>query len=323
LQGIPGVTAVTFASDVPMDFWRNAPTTYRRDDIQTDPIEARPAWAHIGYFRLLGIPLIDGRDFDSGDQSDSPRVAIVNQEAARRLWPGENPLGKTLVGDASYFFRRKWPRMTVVGVVGDIRDNGLRLAPQPIVWVPALQVHYSFGSVLVQSTRSADSLFPEIVNRIRALYPETTIDPLNYFSLDRLVRDSVWQLNYSVLLLAGLAGLALLVSSVGVYGVLSYTVRQRTREIGLRIALGAERSQVVGMILRQGLSIAVPGVIIGIVAAMGLTRFLGSLLYGVEPLDKLTFAFVAMVMMAAAFLASYLPARRATKVDPMATLRHE
>jgi ABC-type antimicrobial peptide transport system permease subunit len=211
--------------------------------------------------------------------------------------------------------------MTVVGVVGSVREDGLREPPRPIVYEAARQTPKSWGSILAKSFQDRNSLLSAIVHRIRERFPEVAVYVQQSKSLDRAVRDSVWELNYSMLLLTGLAGLAFLVSSVGVYGVISYSGQQRTREIGLRIALGAERSQVVGMILRQGLFIAVPGVVIGLIAAAGLTHILGSLLYGVEPLDWLTFALVAVVMMAAALLASYLPARQAAKLDPTAALR--
>ncbi len=174
---------------------------------------------------------------------------------------------------------------------------------------------------MVRSARSPDSLFPEIVSSLRAIDPAVTILEPGYHVLDDVVWDSTWQLNYTMILLAGLAGLSLLISAIGVYGVLSYTVRQRTREIGLRLAIGADRAQVLRMILRQGLSIAAVGIVVGLVLSAGLTRFLGSLLYGVEPVDALTFALVAAVMLAAAFLASYLPAAKAAGLDPTAALR--
>ena len=176
---------------------------------------------------------------------------------------------------------------------------------------------------MVRSARSPDLLYREIVKTLQTLDPAVTILEPGYQVLDDVVWDSTWKLNYTMILLAGLAGLAVFISAIGVYGVLSYSVRQRTREIGLRVALGAERPQVLKMVLRQGLSIAATGVVLGLVVAAGLTRFLGSLLHGVEPLDAPTFGTVALMLMAAAALASYIPARRAAKIDPMAALRHE
>lgn len=158
---------------------------------------------------------------------------------------------------------------------------------------------------------------------LQAIDPAVTIEEPGYQVLDDLVWDSTWELNYTMVLLAALAGLALLISAIGVYGVLGYTVRERTREIGLRLAVGAGRDQVLRMVLRQGMGIGVAGVVTGVALSAGLSRLFGGLFYGVEPPDTATFAIVAAVMLAAAFLASYLPAAKAASLDPTAALRHE
>ena len=321
LQGVPGVTAFSFASHVPMLFPRQADAFYSPEGKESDPKGGHVAvfaWADTEYFNLLGIPLIGGRVFDGQDLRGAIPVAVLSKEAARRLWPGESPIGRKLYRERRGI--REAGSLTVVGVVGDVQDEGLGKTSLPVVYEAAAQVPWPSGSVLIRTTGSNDRLAADVAARLHDLYPETRLYDGSYQTLDYLARDSIWQLNYSMLLLTGLAGLALLVSAVGVYGVLSYTVRQRTREIGLRMALGAAPSEMLRMVLRQGFSMAATGIVIGIIAAAGLTRFLGSLLYGVEPLDGPTFALVAVVMMAAALLASYLPARQAAKLNPTAAL---
>ena len=320
LGRIPGVTGVASSYWPPIGPPNRSVRWIERSGDKAELVTVVGNAVGQDYFRVLGIPLIEGRHFDLRDQAGATRVAIVSAEAARRFWPGESALDKTLRNseDPNVVYAR---RSTVIGVVGDVRAGGLQQQPEPIVYVT--QAQGGFGAVywMVRSARSPDSLFPEIVSSLRAIDPAVTILEPGYHVLDDVVWDSTWQLNYTMILLAGLAGLSLLISAIGVYGVLSYTVRQRTREIGLRLAIGADRAQVLRMILRQGLSIAAVGIVVGLVLSAGLTRFLGSLLYGVEPVDALTFALVAAVMLAAAFLASYLPAAKAAGLDPTAALR--
>ena len=320
LEGIPGVEAVALGGGHRLT-GGDTSASYLTSKAGAAAI-AHSAFresADTRLFQLLGIPLIAGRSFDTGDRADSPPVAIVSQEAAKQFWPGQDPVGKKLFRERDG--KAEEPGMTIVGVVGDVREDGLGVDPHPVVYQPTTQ--WRGWTFLFKTARDPNPLYPEIIARMRAVFPDTIPFPVHYERLDHLMRDSTWQLNYAALILSVLAGLALLVSAVGVYGVLSYTVRQRTREIGLRLALGAERPQVLKVVLRHGLSIGAAGVVLGLVAAAGLTRFLGSLLYGVEPLDVSTFAGVAVVLLAAALLASYIPARRAASVDPMAALRHE
>ncbi len=322
LAGIPGVEAVARSGGLFLTGGQRT-VSYRTAKGEGAAADAHLAFrksASVGFFEMLGIPLLAGRPFDKGDQADSAPVAIVSQEAAKQFWPSEDPIGRTLFVERNG--KVEEPGMTVVGVAGDIREDGLTVDPHPAVYRPTT-LQRGGTAFLLKTSRDPSPLYSEIIARTRAVLPDHISFPAHYDRLDRLVSDSIWRLSYSAMLLSGLAGLALLVSAVGVYGVLSYRVRQRTREIGLRLALGADRPQLLKMVLRQGLSIAATGVVLGLIAAAGFTRFLGSLLYGVEPMDGPTFAGVAFVLLAAALLASYIPARRAASVDPMAALRHE
>jgi len=272
------------------------------------------------YFAAMGIPLEEGRIFGAMDRSDGLPAAIVNQEAARRFWPGEDPLGKRLKwGDINS--RNVW--LQVVGVVGDVRINGMDEPPPPVVYMSTTQdLRYIYGlHLIVRTDGKPSTVAPGVISAIRDVNPEAVIRDVR--EVQGYVDDWIWERSLAMHLLAGLAGLALLLASVGVYGVLSHAVSERTREIGIRMALGAGRRTVIGAVLRQGLTIAGIGLILGLALAMMLTRFLRSLLYEVEPLDPATFAISAGALLIAALLASYIPARRAARVDPAVALRCE
>lgn len=322
LERVPGVDSVAMSYVPPIGPAKGEVKWIERSGGKTDPVSVLGNMVGRDYFQVLGIPLLEGRHFDDRDTPDVPRVAIVSAEAARHFWPGESALGKTFrrSEDPNSRIPRRW---TVIGVVGDVRAGGLGLRPQPIIYETQTQGFFSAAYWMVRSARSPDSLFPEVVKSLQAIDSAVTIQEPGYHVLDDVVWDSTWELNYTMILLAGLAGLALLISAVGVYGILSYMVRQRTREIGLRLAVGADREQVLRMVLRQGMGIGAAGVAAGLALSAGLGRFFGSFLYGVEPLDSVTFAVVAIVMLSAVFLASYLPAANAANLDPTVALKHE
>ena len=315
---LPGVAGVTTGGQ-PMDtvFASRRPFTVKGSGIGSTIPEALQTEVDWNYFEVLGVPLLRGRRFGSQDREDTRPVVIVSQETARRGWPGEDPLGKQLKRGLP---ESESPWATVVGVVGDIRQSGLDRAPAPALYWPGGKAG-SGGRMIVRTRGDPLALVPAIRNTFHEIDPAGALTWVR--ALDDVVRDSVWQLNYSMILMGSLAALSLLLAMVGVYGLLSYSVRMRTREIGLRMALGAERRQILATVMKQGLARVAVGVASGLLIAAGLTRFLSSLLFGVEPLDLLTFAGVALALMTAACLASYFPARRAAKVDPMVALRHE
>ena len=322
LLALPGVRDVAFnmanGHDVMQPFYDYRPFGVYRDGNPSDePCPAVIRFVSRNYFDFMGIPILGGRGFDSSDRLDSPPVMVVSRQAARTCWHGADPIGS----EVRWFSDAK---VRVVGLTSDVRDNGIDKDPTPVVYRPYAQEAGRFLALMVHTDGDPADLAPSIREVVREV--DSGPNPTRFGvpkTLQNLVRDSAWRLNYSTMMLGGLAGLSLLLAAVGVYGVLSQAVRQRTREIGLRMALGAEKSQVQRMMLRQGLAPVCVGLAIGILAAAGVTRFLGSLLYGVEPLDAPTFAGVALVLLASALLASYIPARRAASVDPMAALRHE
>jgi ABC-type antimicrobial peptide transport system permease subunit len=241
----------------------------------------------------------------------------VSQEFARRYFAGGDPAGKRLRWRGS---KPDAPWFQVVGVVGDVREDGMDRPPQPYVYFPAKQSGFA-GYLALRGRSDPMKLLPLVRRAVRNADPHATI--YRPRRMADVVRDSTWRLNYSAMLLGGLAGLSLLLAVVGVYGVLSFSVRERTQEIGVRMALGGARPQILGMVLKHGLSLAGAGVALGLGAAALVTRFLKTLLYGVTPLDLATFVAVAVALLGAAFLASYLPAERATRLQPMRALRHE
>jgi putative ABC transport system permease protein len=286
-----------------------------KGETNLQPLRARQARVAANYFKVLGIPLLQGRVFGPEDRKETIPVAIVSQSAARKFWPTASPLGKQLRNSDM----EEW--LTVVGVVGDVRDDGLDQPPVPRVYWAASQQSVAKGEVILRTSMDMRALMPVIRERIRSVDSSCFIR--GPWSLSHVVRDSIWRVNYSMLLLVGLAGLSLILALVGIYGVLSWTVRERLREIGLRMALGADRLQVLWLVVRQGLMIVLMGIALGLMMATGLTRYLQSLLFGVEPTDWITFLLVSLSVLITALVASYIPAYRATRVDPMRALRCE
>jgi putative ABC transport system permease protein len=274
------------------------------------------------YFRMFGMRLLRGRDFTDRDVKDAPGVVIISEAFARRYWPDQNPLGKTVTlgrGDNAQ-------TCEVIGVVSDVRDNELKVAPQPKVYVPYLQVpvpeHLLCMSLLVRTASKPLKLANAIRSQIWAVDSDQPL--VDVMPLEQLITsENVAGPRFRTFLLAAFAGLALVLALVGIYGVVSYTVAQRTHEIGIRVALGADQKSVLKLVIGQGLLLVGGGLGCGLVAALGLTRLLSSLLYEVSPTDPVTLVAVSLMLGCAALLACYIPARRATKVDPIVALRYE
>ncbi len=265
------------------------------------------------YLRTMGIPARKGRDFTTRDRRDAPLVAIINEALARRHFPNEDPLGKRL--------RRGSAKLTIVGVVGDVRHGGLEAEPEPEMYVPLLQEPDPVLSLVVRSDLEPGPLATAIKRELWTIEKEVVVYDIS--AMEQIISDSVWQPRLNTLLLGSFAILAVLLAGVGIYGVVSDSVAQRTREIGIRVALGAEPRDVLAMVIRQGLGMVAAGTALGILAAFWLTRLLSNLLYGVTATDPATFAGMSALLVAVAVAACYIPARRATKVDPMVALRYE
>ncbi|PYU92992.1 MAG: permease [Acidobacteria bacterium] len=273
-----------------------------------------------GYFRALGIPLLQGRSFDDHDSAQAQPVAIVSDSVARRFWPKGDAPGKRI----SLGWQGS-PWYSVVGVARDVRQMGPQKEAPLAIYVPYSQAPRDFFLSFMTVVARTDSDPLSMANTLRRAVQ--TVDPdiplFNVASMEQLVYKSVASPRFNALLLACFAALALTLAVVGIYGVMSYSVAQRTHEIGIRIALGAQQEDVLKLVVSQGLRLTLIGEVAGILGALGLTRFLSSLLYSVKPSDPLTFVVVSLGLAGVALLASYVPARRATKVDPMAALRYE
>jgi putative ABC transport system permease protein len=268
------------------------------------------------YFQTMGIPILAGRNFTEREASGSTSVAIISQSLARRAWPDQNALGKR-------FRLAGFPQSSyeVVGVAGDVRGFDLAEEPWPTVYFPILQHPQDAVFLVVHGTQNSSALSASLRGVVRAVDKDEPISSIS--TMEQLVSQSISEPRFRTLLLGIFAGLAFLLAVVGIYGIISYSVSQRTHELGVRLALGAERHDVVRLVVGQGMRLTLLGVAAGLLAALGLTRLLASYLYSVRPTDPVTFVVVSAAMLAVALLASYIPARRATRVDPLVALRYE
>jgi putative ABC transport system permease protein len=268
------------------------------------------------YFRAMGIGLRQGRFFNEQDREGSAQVVIISETMARQFWPGEDPLGKRLTPS---FHLQQGPR-EVVGVVGDVKA-GLDSDVAAVMYMSYKQAPRPYMTIVARTVSNPQNLIPAISKTIYGVDKEQAL--WNVRTMEQVLTASVSGQRFNMTLLIIFAGLALLLAAVGVYGVINYSVTLRRREIGIRLALGAQTGDVLRLVLGQGLALTLIGVGVGLAAAYGLTRLMESLLYGISATDFITFFSVAGVLVAVGLLASYLPARRATKVDPMIALRSE
>lgn len=322
VQALPGVQSAAVAGNLPL--------TYDGDSMpigiegRTDPPpDQRPdvilRVVGPGYFSTMGIPLVRGRDFSEQDKADSARVVIVSEKTARHFWPGENPIGKRLKPGST---SRNIPWIEIIGVVKDVRQNDFVSEPKMQMYMPYQQLNsFAPNALVVRTNVEPLSLTGAVRNAIWAVDKDQPVSNLR--SMDEIVSEAVARQRFSMLLLGIFAALAMVLAAVGIYGVMSYSIAQRTREIGLRIALGAQKSDVLKMILRQGLRFVAAGLAIGLAASFVLTRVMASLLFGISATDPATFVSISLVLIAVALLASYIPAVRAMKIDPMLALRYQ
>jgi predicted permease len=272
-----------------------------------------------GFFQTLGIPLIRGRLFDDRDAANAPQVALISQSLAQAKWPKEDPIGKAIeFGNMDGDLRL----LTIVGIVGDIRNTKLEQPPTPTVYVNYRQRPQKAADfyVFARTTSTPASVFSAAREIVHALAPDS---PPRFTTVSQVFSDSLSTQHFNLILIGAFAGTALLLAMAGIYGVMAYTVEQRTREFGVRMALGAQPGQVLNLVLRQGIITIGIGVAAGIFGAIALTRTMQSMLYHTSATDPITFAGVAVLLTFIALLASYLPARRATRVDPVIALRYE
>jgi len=320
VQTLPGVESAAVANYLPLSgHWGSVGFT----------IEGRPALAagdylvanvctvNPSYFGAMKIPVIDGRGFSATDRLKARPVVTINRTMARRFWPNENPIGKRLnLGTA------ETPEFCeIIGVVGDVKHFGPDAESRPQIYISHLQSPAKWMSLIVRTARNPLSLVAAARAELRAIDPAQPVYDIQ--TLDALVSQSIAPRRFAMLLLATFAMVALLLGAIGIYGVISYGVSKRTHEIGIRMALGARRHDVLGLVVRRGMKLALIGVGAGLAGALAASRVLQSLLFEVQPFDPLVFLLVTLTLTAVALLACWLPARRASKVDPMEALRHE
>jgi putative ABC transport system permease protein len=323
LRAAPEVTSVGFVTRLPLMSTLNNVTSFLTIEGREVPAGERPEIdfrrASTGYFQTMGIPLLSGRLVTEQDVTNNSRFVLINEAMAKRFWPGEDPVGKRISTMVSSGQQVPW--QTIAGVVGNVRHLGLDIEPRPEIYYHTNTLP-PFGPVVVVRTTSDPKRLISIARaKVRELDRDVPISNVN--TMEQLVAQSVAQRRFGMFLLGIFALLALLLAAIGIYGVVSYSVTQRTQEIGVRMALGANATDVLKMVLRNGMSLALIGVGIGLVGAFALTRLMARLLFEVTPTDVTTFSLVSVGLIVVALLACYLPARRAMKVDPLEALRYE
>jgi putative ABC transport system permease protein len=317
LAAMPGVSAVAICDDLPITF-TDSSTRITVADRQASPDDLLPVGLHVinaDYFDAMGIHLIRGRTFTERDEKGTPSVFVINQTLAHRLWHDEEPLGKRIR------YNSKDPFGEVVGVVDDVKYDGLHLAPGPHIYEPYQQNPWFFLAVAVRSQLDQATLGAAARREVQALDPNLPISSIR--TMEEVMTRSLATRRLVLMLFSLFAGLALLLATIGIYGILNSSVTQRTRELGIRMALGATAREVLQLIVSQGLKLVVLGIAIGLAGAFALNRLLSKLLFGVSVNDPLTFVLITFLLTAVALIACYFPARRATKVDPLVALRYE
>ncbi len=321
IEAIPGVQSVSIiAAGLPLERGINLnPGVVVNGRVENPSVDYREITPE--YLQTLGVPLLTGRNFQLADSYDSSKVTMINAEFAREYFQGQNPVGKSLTLDKD--------QLEIVGVVGDVRSSLNEPAP-PTFFVPIAQASFktdqflqawSPTSILVRTAVNPLSLSYAVQAAIQDADPNIPVGHVR--SMEEVSAVSLAFQRLLMALMCVFAGLALVLAAVGIYGVLSYAVRQRTREIGIRLAMGAQRKDVLRLVVGQGLRLALAGLLIGVAGALALTHYLSSLLFGVKPNDPLTFVAVSVLLLAVVMLATYVPALRATRVDPIVALRHE
>jgi predicted permease len=333
LEGLPGVEAATSSISIPLELGPDLPFTIEgRPPVDKSPyhgdVQYRYATPH--YFTVLKVPLLRGRFFTLQDTGKAPGVVIVNDVMAKKYWPKQDPVGQRITIGKGLGPDFDDPTRQIVGVVGNVREAGLGADPPEVLYVPFGQLPDGFTRLvnnvlatnwLIRTTGDPLTLVAAVRQEFLAV--DNALPVARVRTLGQVIGDATARQNFQMLLLVVFSSIALLLAAIGIYGVMSYSVQQRSHEIGIRLSLGAGTGDVLRLIVGQGLRLVAIGVAVGLAAAFGLTRLLAGLLYGIKPSDPVTYVTVAALLSAVAFLATYIPARRATKVDPVIALRYE
>jgi len=324
VERLPGVVAAGYTTSVPLE-WKGATNKFTIEGVPAVPgltYDANHRQVSAGYLQAIGTSLIRGRYFDGHDSERSQPVVIINQTMARRFWPGGNPVGARL-SITDFANDHLW--LTIVGIVGDVRQMGLDVPPRSEMYIPYRQIGaqpwFAPRDLVVRMGGDPMAIAPAVKQVVHQADP--TIAVSNVRPMDDVLDEDVASRRMGTTLLSAFAGFALLLAVVGIYGVIAYFVTQHVPEMGVRIALGASARDITAMIVLKGLKLALAGIAIGTVTGVAITQLMSTLLFGVSPTDVMTFGIVAVLMLCLALLASYLPARRASSVDPITALRRE
>jgi putative ABC transport system permease protein len=328
LQALPGVSTASMTSSLPLGESLDYLSSFLIANREPPPPgeQNRTYYRQVGhdFFKTMGIPLVKGRHFTAADRADAPGAVIINEAMARQFFPDEDPIGEVLTQTQ----QRYGPlgamllnEVEVVGVVRDVRYVGLKEEPQPSLYFPHQQAPFRRMTVILRTATDPTSMIAAARYELAEIDPDMPISRIQ--SMEQVLADSIAQERFAMLLLGVFALTALTLAAVGIYGVLSYNVEQRTRELGIRIVLGADASDVREYVLRRSLWLVGGGILIGLVGAFSLSRILVSQLYGVASTDLITFISVPILLALVALVASYTPAQRATRVDPIVALRYQ
>jgi putative ABC transport system permease protein len=332
VDALPGVEAIASTCCLPVTGGIDLPFTIEGVPPTEGPYNGDVQWRNVSsqYFQVFRIPLLRGRTFDERDQGSSDHVVVINEAMSKKYWPKGDAIGARITIGHGLGPEFEEPAREVVGVVGDTRDNGLDSDPVPLMFVPETQITDGATALesrvlpmnwIIRTKVSPFSLSSDLQRELRVATGGLPVAHIR--SMQQVVGESTARSDFNTTLLSIFAGLALLLAAIGIYGLMTYSVQQRTQEIGIRMALGASPENVRKMVVIQGMRLAGIGVVIGVCAALALTRFMSSLIYGVKTWDPVVFVSIAVLLSAVSWLATYIPARRASRVDPMVSLRYE
>jgi putative ABC transport system permease protein len=321
VRTLPGVRSAGMVNFLPLYGGLGSNTGFKIEGRPEPPLGQGPSTdvrvADAGYFPTMGIPLLRGRSFSAMELREARQVILINEALARLHFPNEDPIGKRL--DVAMF--EKPTPAEIIGIVGNVRYDSLIDESPPAVYFPHPDLAYPFMSLVVHTDGEPAAIAPAVQREIRSLDPNQPVSDVR--TMDQVMAEWVSRSRFNTLLLGLFAGLATLLAAVGIFGVMNYSVALRTRELGLRLAIGAQPRQVLLLVLKQGLLLTILGVVVGLAAALALTRLLSGLLFGVEAIDVSTFTTISLLLMIVSLLACYLPARRAMRIDPLQALRYE
>jgi putative ABC transport system permease protein len=327
VEQLPGVVAAGYSTSIPLE-WKGGTSQFAVEGQAPDtrlPYDANHRQVSAGYLQTLGVPLRQGRHLRAADDARAPLVVIVNETLARQYWPGKDPVGSRIAVDPPNASApgRDLTWRTVVGVVGDVRQMGLDEAPRPEMYLPYRQFHsqewFSPRDLVVRTAGDPEGLTVAVKEQIHDVDPTLAVS--NIRTLDEVLDEDVAARRVGTTLLVAFAAFALLLAVVGIYGVIAYFVVQHVPEMGIRLALGASTSDILRLVLRRGMTLAIAGIAIGALAAMATARLMSSLLYGFSGTGATMAVVASAILLVLALVASYLPARRATRLDPIAALR--